>query len=158
MEIRPLSDADLPLVAALSRRIWPLAYAGILTPAQIDNILHRVYSVEHLQIEMASGHRFWAAYDDDAALGFVSGYRDGAAIWIKKLYVLPEAQHRGIGRALIAAVIGAFGPASEARLLVNSGNAAAQAAYQRLGFARAATLPVTMGDCEFTDYLYVKPL
>jgi diamine N-acetyltransferase len=158
MEIRALTAADLPLVAALSRRIWPLAYAGILTPAQIDNILARIYSVENLTIEIAAGHRFWSAYEGGAALGFASGYRDGAAIWIKKLYVLPEAQSRGIGRALIATVIAAFAPASEARLLVNSGNVAAQAAYQRLGFARAATLPVTMGDYDFTDFLYVKPL
>jgi ribosomal protein S18 acetylase RimI-like enzyme len=158
MKIRSLSAADLPLVSDLSRRIWPLAYAGILTPAQIDNILTHIYSIENLKTEMASGQRFWAAYDGDAALGFVSGFRGGEAIWIKKLYVLPEAQGHGIGRALIETVIAAFGPASDARLLVNNGNSAAQAAYQRLGFARAATLPVKMGDYDFTDYLYVKPL
>jgi GNAT superfamily N-acetyltransferase len=158
MEIRPLTAADLSLVSDLSRRIWPLAYAGILTPTQIDNILARIYSVDNLKTEMAGGHRFWAAYDGGGALGFASGYRDGAAIWIKKLYVLSEAQGCGIGRALIEVVIAAFAPASDARLLVNSGNIAAQAAYERLGFARAATLPVTMGDYDFTDYLYVKPL
>jgi len=158
MEIHPLAETDLPLVAALSRRIWPVAYAGILTPAQIDNILDSVYCRDNMMTEIASGHRFWAAYDGAAALGFASGYRDGAAIWIKKLYVLPEAQGRGVGRALIETVIDAFGPASDVRLLVNSGNVAAQAAYERLGFARAATLPVTMGNYVFTDYLYVKPL
>jgi ribosomal protein S18 acetylase RimI-like enzyme len=158
MEIRPLAETDLPLVAALSRRIWPVAYAGILTSAQIENILARIYSVENLKTEMADGHCFWAAYEGGEALGFASGYRDGAAIWIKKLYVLSEAQGRGIGQSLIETVIAAFGPASEVRLLVNSGNIAAQAAYERLGFIRAATLPVTMGDYEFTDYLYVKSL
>ena len=50
IEIRPLAATDLPLVAALSRRIWPVAYAGILSPAQIDNILARIYSVENLKI------------------------------------------------------------------------------------------------------------
>jgi len=158
MEIRPLTAAEMPLVAELAQRIWPIAYSTILTPAQIGNILARIYSAANLTIEMANGHRFWAAYDGEVALGFVSGYRDGTAIWIKKLYVLPEAQGGGIGRALIDVVIDAFGPASDARLLVNNGNVAAQAAYERLGFACAATVPVTMGDYDFTDYLYIKPL
>ena len=54
MEIRPLAETDLPLVSDLSRRVWPLAYAGILTAAQIDNILARIYSVENLKTELAA--------------------------------------------------------------------------------------------------------
>jgi diamine N-acetyltransferase len=156
--IRPLAQSDLPLVIQLSYRIWPAAYDGILTPAQLDNLLARIYVPENLIAEMAAGHCFWAAFDGDTALGYVSGYRDGKTIWIKKLYVLPQAQKRGLGRALIDTVTAAFGPAEELRLYVNDRNTAAQAAYARLGFTQAAAVPVRMGDYDFTDFIYVKPL
>lgn len=158
LEIRPLVLADMPLVRALARRIWPVAYAGILTPEQIENLLTRIYEVENLQKEWAEGHRFWAACDDGLAVGYASGYREDAAVWLKKLYVLPECQGRGVGRALMQTVIEAFAPAEEIRLLVNSGNHAAQAFYTRCGFSCAAEVPVQMGDFQFTDFVYVKPI
>lgn len=158
MEIRALSAADIPLVTALAYRIWPVAYGAILSPEQIANILARIYTPDNLLAEMEAGHRFWAAYDGDTALGFASGYRDGDAVWVKKLYVLPDMQGKGIGRAFVETIRDAFGPARELRLLVNDQNSAAQAAYERFGFRRAATIPVRMGDFAFTDYLYVKAL
>ncbi len=157
LEIRPLALGDMPLVSALAWRIWPLAYAGVLTPEQIENLLTRIYDVDNLRKECAEGHRFWAAYDDGVAVGYASGYREGSAVWLKKLYVLPECQGRGVGRALMQRVIEAFAPAEEIRLLVNSGNHAAQAFYTRCGFSRAAEVPVQMGDFRFTDFVYVKP-
>jgi len=162
MDIRPLAERDMALVIALSYRIWPVAYAGVLTEAQIANILGSIYTPENLAAEMAAGHRFWAASENGKALGYGSGYRDGDAVWIKKLYVVPEAQGRGVGRALIDTIAAAFadmgGPARELRLLVNNGNRAAQAAYERLGFVKSAEVPVTMGDYAFTDYLYVRQI
>ena len=155
--IRSLTAADLALVIDLSYRIWPRAYADVLTDVQIANILATIYTPDNLKTEIAAGHRFWAAYEGETALGYVSGYRDGEAAWVKKLYVLPEVQGRGIGRMLIETIASAFAPVRELRLLVNNGNRAAQAAYARLGFVKAADVPVKMGDYAFTDYLYIKP-
>jgi diamine N-acetyltransferase len=158
LEIRSLALADLPLVIDLAWRIWPVAYAGILTPEQIENLLTRIYDIENLAAECAEGHRFWAAYDDGVALGYASGYREGAVVWLKKLYVLPECQGRGVGRALMQSVVAAFLPAEEIRLLVNGGNRAAQKFYARCGFSRAGEVPVQMGDFHFTDYVYVQSI
>jgi ribosomal protein S18 acetylase RimI-like enzyme len=158
MDIRALSPSEFPIVIALARAVWPVAFAGILTPEQIGNVVGRIYTPENLAAEWAAGHRFWIAAENDGPLGFCSGYRDGDAAWVKKLYILPAAQGKGLGRALIATIAAHFAPVRELRLLVNDGNVAAQAAYERLGFVRAATLPVRMGDHDFTDYLYIKPL
>ncbi len=153
-ECRPLDASQLPLVIDLARRIWPAAYAGVLAPGQIDNLLMRIYSAENLTAELAAGHRFWAAYDDGVPVGYASGYRDGTVVWIKKLYVLPQCQGRGIGRILMETIVTAFAPSEEVRLLVNNGNVAAQAFYSRCGFERIAAVPVKMGDFGFTDFVY----
>lgn len=156
--ISPLDAADLAVVAALAHRIWPAAYAGVLTGEQIANLLLRIYSVENLKREMASGHRFWLAREGGAPAGFASGYKEGSTVWLKKLYVLPDRQGRGLGRALMDAVVAAFLPADDLKLFVNNGNTAAQAFYERLGFSRAAEVPVRMGDFDFVDFVYAKRL
>ena len=157
MRIEPLDEAGLSTVSLLAHRIWPAAYAGILTPAQIDNLLSRIYSPENLRREWVDGHRFWLAHDDEP-VGYASAYRDDGIVWLKKLYVLPQCQGRGIGRALMEAATAAFMPARELRLLVNSGNLPAQRFYERQGFARLAEMPVRMGDFEFVDYVYGRVL
>jgi len=156
--IRPLSEGEFPLVESLARRIWPVAYGAILTAEQLENLLANIYGVDNLAREVAQGHRFWLAFEGDEALGFASGYRAGSTIWIKKLYVLPETQGKGIGHALMQTVITAFAPADEVRLFVNGENSAAQAFYERCGFVNGGGVPVQMGDFTFTDFVYVKPL
>lgn len=161
--IAPLSEKDFAQIEALARKIWPLAYDGILTPEQIENLLTRIYNPANLAAEFAAGHRFWGASAQGQAVGFASGYREGggdaeATVWVKKLYVLAEAQGKGVGRRLTETVIAAFPAVTTARLLVNSRNMAAQQAYTRWGFRKAQEVAVKMGDFFFTDYLYVKPL
>jgi len=156
--IRAASVSDFPFIIALAYRIWPVAYGGNLTAEQLENLLARIYCAENLQKEVAEGHRFWLAFDGGGALGFASGYRKDATIWLKKLYVLPEAQGRGVGRALLQTVSDAFTPAGELRLLVNGNNRSAQVFYERCGFANDGAVPVQMGDFTFTDYVYVKSL
>lgn len=158
IECRPLNASDIPLIIDLARRTWPTAYADVLSTEQIDNILMRIYCEENLRREMAEGHRFWVADVDGIAMGFASGYREGAAVWLKKLYVLPQYQGRGVGRVLMTAVVEAFSPVEEIRLLVNSGNRSAQAFYARCGFSKAGEVPVQMGDYRFTDFVFCKPI
>lgn len=156
LHVRPLAAHEKGLVIELSKAIWPVAYAGVLTPEQIGNLLLRIYSPENLAQEMAAGHRFWLAERQGAPLGYASGYREGGSIWLKKLYVLPQCQGQGVGRTLLNAVIAAFVPADDVRLLVNNRNLAAQRFYERCGFVHVADAPVRMGDFDFVDFVYAK--
>jgi GNAT superfamily N-acetyltransferase len=159
LAIVPATAKDLPLIITLARRIWPSAYAGILTPEQIENLLERIYSIENLQNEMESGHRFWIAYDENRPVGYASGYRESAdIIWLKKIYVESHMQGKGVGRQLTQAVIAAFSPARELRLLSNPKNTASHRYYAREGFAKIGEVPVKMGDCDFIDFMFSKPI
>ncbi|GAA0544322.1 ribosomal protein S18 acetylase RimI-like enzyme [Rhizomicrobium palustre] len=156
--VKPLGSDDFSLIETLACRIWPSAYDGILSPEQIENILSKIYNPANLAQELGDGHRFWGAFMGAAALGFASGYRKGAVIWIKKLYVLPEAQGTGVGKLLLQAAIDGFSPGEEARLYVNGGNTSAQGFYVRQGFSHADTVKVRMGDYDFTDFIFAKKL
>ncbi len=154
----PLTSRDVAIVSRLAYRIWPVSYAGILTAEQIANMLARIYGEENLRREMACGHRFWAAHEAGVPVGYASAHRENDVVWLKKLYVLPQLQGRGIGKMLMAAAVAAFSPAKEARLLVNRGNLSAQRFYTRAGFSFVGEMPVQMGDFRFVDLVFAKPL
>ena len=57
----------------------------------------------------------------------------GSAVWIDEIYVLPEFQGRGLGRAFFAE-LEAIAPAARYRLEIEPDNARAEALYRRMGF------------------------
>jgi len=154
--IRPAAPHELSVIAELAQRIWPTAYAGILTPEQIANILQHIYTTNNLADEQARGHRFWIAYEEDKAVGYASGYREEQVVWLKKVYVDPAAQGKGIGKRLMEAVEAAFRPASELRLLANPNNTPAHRFYLRQGFEKVGEVPVRMGDWSFMDFIFSR--
>ncbi len=158
LTIQPINTEGLTEIVHLAHQAWPLAYQNILTDEQIDNILMRIYSLENLQQEMKDGHVFYLASLSEQAQGFASGYKHADTIWLKKLYVLSEAQGHGIGSKLMASIVKHFSPAKELRLNVNSGNLAAQHFYQSKGMICQEEVSVIMGDYRFTDKIYVKSL
>jgi GNAT superfamily N-acetyltransferase len=154
--IQLLSPGQLPSVAELARQIWPISYAGILTSGQIENLLMRIYSEENLQKEMRAGHVFWGAYDKNDLVGYASVYKEEETIWLKKLYVLPQLQGKGIGTLLMKTAVTALSPAKKLNLFVNCNNLPAQHFYERSGFACIEEVPVKMGDFDFIDRVYSK--
>lgn len=151
------ATTDFATVRALAYRIWPVSYTHFLTPAQIENMLDRIYDPEALRAEAASGHQFFLAQAAGHPVGYASSYRDGEIAWLKKLYLLPECRGTGIGAQLLATALAHFPQAREHRLLVNPQNHGARTFYERLGFTMAGEQRVQMGDQHFTDVIYARP-
>lgn len=156
--IYPADETAIPCIIALAHAIWPVAYAGVLTPEQIDNMLASIYSPQNLRDEMGSGHRFFITYSGSMPIGYASAYKNEDIVWIKKIYVLPTEQGKGVGRALIMHAVDLFRPARAVRLLANPENKAAHAFYRRAGFSEAGEMPVRMGNFSFTDIIFEKTL
>ncbi len=74
-----------------------------------------------------------ATHNDDP-VGHAIGQRDGGEIILYSLYVHPDWQRKGIGSALLDAVIADHPEAKAIRLEVLKDNAAAIAWYQANGF------------------------
>jgi len=156
--ITRITQHELPIIAELAHRIWPHSYGDILTPEQISNLLQHIYSPSNLESEMRGGHFFWLAHEENAPVGFASAYREADIVWLRKLYVLPEMQGRGIGKALVAQVLAAFPAGRELRLLVNKNNVRAQEFYVQSGFRCTEEVPVKMGDHMFIDRIYARAI
>jgi GNAT superfamily N-acetyltransferase len=80
---------------------------------------------------------------DGAAAGIVGAFRRGGVAELVSMWVAPEARGAGLARALVAAAVAwarASGIAS-LELWVTSGNADADAFYERLGFRGTEPIP-----------------
>ena len=125
-------------IQSIARRTWPSAYGEILIPGQIDYMLGMMYSDEALREQMSSKeHRFFIAEADGASIGFASFQLDcpqPGFTKIHKLYVLPEAQHRGVGKHLLSHIRETVMETQQALTLNVNKNNRARSFYARLGF------------------------
>ena len=162
MNIRPAGLADIPLIRSIAHATWPMCYAGIITPEQIAYMLGRMYSTKVLDDQMMNGHHFLLSEHHGTATGFAGfehGYRP-ARTRLHKLYVLPDAQGTGAGRALLEAVFGAAVSAGDQgiELNVNKRNPAV-GFYRKNGFSieRDEVLDIGSGFV-MDDHVMLRPL
>lgn len=111
MIIRAATDHDIPAIRAIAWRTWPVAYGDILSPAQLTYMLDLMYSELALAEQMTvKGHRFAVVELNGEVIGF-AGYEHHHhrrhSTRLHKLYVLPDAQGTGAGKALLHHVINA---------------------------------------------------
>ena len=159
-----VTTTDVELIRELALRTWPVAFGEILSAAQIAYMLELMYAPAALREQMQQrGHVFLLARDEAGeARGYVSyqlDYRPGTTK-VHKLYVLPEGQGGGYGRALVEAVAKTARAAGQQRLRldVNYQNPAI-GFYERLGFAKVDEVTTEIGEGYLMeDYVYERAL
>ncbi|HEX6496292.1 MAG TPA: GNAT family N-acetyltransferase [Acidobacteriaceae bacterium] len=142
--IRPLTEADLPVIRAWMRDapgapLWSDAdFAGLVSPPLAD--------LERFQ---GKGRQAWVAEEGE---GVLTGFAVATVLCIPEtssecelefVLVAPHAQRRGIGRTLVEGVLDwACGQgAEEIWLEVRQSNAGALRLYERCGFVVAGQRP-----------------
>lgn len=159
ISIVPAGVQDIAAIQKLAHSIWPACFRDIILPEHMENMLEKIYAPHSLMQQMnEEGHTFWLAHCEAQPVGFVSAYKDGDTIWIKKLYIEPKFQGKGIGTQMVDHAVAAFLPAEFISLLVHRENLPAQKFYLRSGFVFAGEQPVRMGDFDFVDYVYRKTI
>lgn len=82
----------------------------------------------------------WGAFAGERLVGFARVVGDGASIvFLQDVVVAPELHRRGIGGALVRAVLERFGGVYQTELLTDDGPGTC-AFYESLGFSRAERL------------------
>lgn len=152
--IIPATPSDLATIERIARATWPATFSDILSAEQIEYMLIRMYRREALEEQLAQGHVFHLLLERTEelsdtyvgtvskqyrAVGYVSHQLDHLPQTgkIHKLYVLPETQGSGYGRALVQHVEHVARRAGQQRLRldVNYQNKAVEF-YERLGFEK----------------------
>lgn len=139
MKIRPLGKEELPKVQSIAHRTWPSTFANILSPEQIEYMLNWMYDLKMLESQMEKGHTFLMAEENGKEIGFAGfelNYSESPKAKLHKIYLLPEAQGKGAGKALILEVADRARKTGQKSLLlnVNKYNQKAIDFYSRIGF------------------------
>lgn len=154
--IRPAARAehaerDLEAVRQIAYATWPDTFRDILSPAQITYMLDWLYALPRLTAQVASReHEFHLAEIDGAPVGFCAHqlhHPEPGVAKIHKLYLTPQTQGLGIGRAMVAEVMDIARSAGHHALIlnVNKYNRAVQF-YEAIGFAKAGEEVIDIGD------------
>jgi GNAT superfamily N-acetyltransferase len=146
VEIRPIAEADIDVVAALHVRTWQAGYAGIV-PAEVLDALDPAAFAERRRTRPApAGAQTLVATERGTIVGFASfgRYRlkpadedDPAAGELYAIYVDPGHWGGGTGRALLARAKAELAAAgyTEMRLWVLTDNDRGRRFYDRAGLA-----------------------
>jgi len=148
--LRPAGAEDIPLIRDLAGRIWREHYPGIITHAQIDYMLERMYAASVIAEEIGSkGYRYVLAMAEGEAVGFAAYVHEPAAQAVKlsKLYLLPSLHGKGIGRKMLQQVKddAVRQGAKSVYLFVNKRNRKAIASYERFGMKKAEEVVTDIG-------------
>jgi ribosomal protein S18 acetylase RimI-like enzyme len=163
IRIEPATADDLDEIAALAALTWRANYPGIISPEQIEYMLKRMYDLRVLKAELGAGIVFHRALAGGVLCGFSSfgPTQNTDEFKLHKLYVHPDWQWRGIGRALLneAERVGAQRGVRNLVLNVNKRNERAIVAYRKRGFTIRESVVVDIGGgFVMDDYVMSKPL
>lgn len=107
LSIRIASKIDIPIIQEIAYATWPSTYGHILNKEQLNYMLDMMYSSSSLENQMNQNITFFLAELNGEIVGFASTGREPMEGMFKlhKLYILPNIQTKGIGSALLEAVI-----------------------------------------------------
>ena len=162
-QVTPARTEHLAEISALAGVIWRAHYPGIITHAQIDHMLARMYDVETMRRELASGIAWFRALVDGELRGFASvgPTETPTEFKLHKLYVHPDWQRRGLGTALLNECESAARSRGATALMlnVNKRNAVALAVYRQCGFTVRESVTADIGGgFVMDDFVMVKSL
>ncbi|MEB2780137.1 GNAT family N-acetyltransferase [Algoriphagus sp. C2-6-M1] len=157
--IVPAQKRELIHVQSIAHRTWPDTFKNILNPEQIDYMLKWMYSLETLEQQASDEYHFHFADEDGEKLGF-AGFelnQEPGKTKIHKIYILPTAQGKGIGKKLINAIkeIALENEQTSLLLNVNKYNQGAIDFYEYLGFIKIKEEIIDIGNgYVMDDYVF----
>ena len=104
IEIVRANKQHIGTIRSLAQEFWPVAFASILSEQQIDYLMKMMYSPASLEKQMDKGHRFAIASKDRQQVGYMSYEIDcerSGKTKIHKLYIAPNSQRLGVGKAMV---------------------------------------------------------
>ena len=166
--------ADLPELADVAARTFPLACPPSVTPEDIAAFIEENLSESRFRDYLADGDRIVLTAREDARMvGYVMMIRGvpddddvqravalRPAIELSKMYVLPDSHGAGVSAALMTAALSRAAELGDKSvwLGVNQQNQRAQRFYTKHGFTINGTKTFRLGAGIENDYVMVRSL
>jgi ribosomal protein S18 acetylase RimI-like enzyme len=174
IEVSTAVEADLPELAAVAARTFPLACPPSVMPENIVAFIDENLSEDRFRDYLADPERVvLAAREGERIVGYVMLIRGvpededvqravplRPAIELSKMYVLPDSHGAGVSAALMSAALHRANEldAKCVWLGVNQNNQRAQRFYAKHGFSINGTKSFRLGTGIENDYVMVRPL
>jgi GNAT superfamily N-acetyltransferase len=162
--LRKAKEGDLPVIQRIGTITYGPTYTHLIGQEQVDFMLDRFYNIVALTQQLMEGHTFLIAQEGDTDLAFVSysleTRGEHSVVKLHKLYVLPEAHGKGLGKLLVNEVRNKAieAGAESLELNVNRYNKAKDF-YEKAGFIIKETVDIEIGNGFFmNDYVMALPL
>ena len=111
IDIRKASENDLLTIHDMAQVVFRHTYRDILSSEQMEYMMDMMYSLPNLRKQLEEGHHYYIAYDAATPCGYVSVQYEGPdadgieVFHLHKIYVMPQAQGRGVGLKLFQTVV-----------------------------------------------------
>jgi len=131
-------DAGFQFALFCARRGGPLRLAGIPAPV-IESLMCVQFRARALSYGQAHpGARWWIVESSGAPVGELVLDARADRLHIVDITLAPERQRRGLGPAVLRAVMDELVPPAEVSALIDIGNAPSRRMFTRLGFVQRA--------------------
>lgn len=150
IEVIKADLADFEIVNGLARRVWGPTYKHILSEPQLEYMFDMMYSNKSYNEQITiKNHHFLLVKDGEEFLGFASyelNYRFETTK-VHKIYILPEAQGKGVGKILMNRIITLAKKHQNDKITlnVNRYNTAVKF-YEGLGFVKIGEEDIDIGN------------
>lgn len=138
VDIIEATSSDFKTIQDIAYQTWPIAYGEILSQPQLDYMLESFYNEATLKESIVNqGHHFILAQEGEVVLGFASfeHFSIKKETKIHKIYILPLAQGKGVGKALINYVVNEAKKQDSVTLFLNVNRFnSAISFYKKMGF------------------------
>jgi ribosomal protein S18 acetylase RimI-like enzyme len=163
IDIIAATPHDLPLIRKLAEQIFHITYLPLQPKDKVDYLFDLMYSPTSLAKQMSEGQKFIIAKEETEHLGFASyeiNCKKPSVTKIHKLYVLANAQGKGVGKKLVDAIAGI---ATQSNNQVLSLNVYRQNPvidfYEKLGFKKVNDVDIDVGNgFTMNDFVMEKRL
>jgi diamine N-acetyltransferase len=158
--------SDIPVIQRIAYHTWPITFEHILSLEQVTYMLDMMYSSVSLTMQMQQkGHTFLlSGFDEQKPMGFAAfeiNYQGLSITKIHKIYILPEAQGKGLGKSLFDRISQESSEKGVKRLNlnVNRHNDKALEFYKKSGFEVVGEEDIPIGQGYLMeDYILEKNL
>jgi ribosomal protein S18 acetylase RimI-like enzyme len=150
---------DVLSIKDLLRETWHDTYASLLPKTAIESITSQWHAPALLAEQIQSPDIYFAiTRDGGVVVGVITARLQDDAIVVARLYVRPQHQRRGIGRALLESSYRVFSDAHSVRLTVEADNRKGVAFYTKQGFREVARSSEEVAGACLENVIMERPL